>query len=109
MYIKCTQCFVSEDRTIPKQNVYHKAYEEKFRNKVKDVHKTESQANRDTRHVGLILIFYDYTFGITRFGIEELTNDLDIVLLVETCKHDTQRVQGLRNYNIHSMYMGYID
>ena len=35
------------------------------------------------------------------FGIEELTNDLDTILLFETWEHDTQWIQGLGNYNVH--------
>ena len=36
-------------------------------------------------------------------GIEEFTDDSDITFLVETWEHDTQRIQGLRNYNVHSL------
>ena len=36
------------------------------------------------------------------FGIEEFTNDLDITL-VETWEHDTQRIQGLDNHDVHSL------
>ena len=33
----------------------------------------------------------------------EFTHDSDITLLVETWEHDTQRIQGLGNYNVHSL------
>jgi hypothetical protein len=36
VYLKGTQCFVSEDRTISQQNARRKAYEER-KNKAKDV------------------------------------------------------------------------
>ena len=39
VYLKGTQCFVSEDRTISQQNARRKAYEERLKNKVKDVPK----------------------------------------------------------------------
>ena len=38
-----------------------------------------------------------------RFGIEEFNNDSDITSLVETWEHDSQRNQGLGNYNVHSL------
>ena len=41
VYLKGTQCFVSEDRTISQQNARRKAYEEKLKNKAKDVPKDE--------------------------------------------------------------------
>ena len=41
--------------------------------------------------------------GFKGFGIEEFINDSDITLLVETWEHDTQRIQGLGNYNAHSL------
>ena len=37
VYLKGTQCFVSEDRTISQQNAFPKAYEKKLKNKAKDV------------------------------------------------------------------------
>ena len=37
------------------------------------------------------------------FGIEEFVDNSDITLLVESLEHDTQRIQGLRNYNVHSL------
>ena len=37
------------------------------------------------------------------FGIEEFTDDSDITLLIETWEHDTRRIQGLGNYNVHSL------
>ena len=39
VYLKGTQCFVSEDRTISQQNDRRKAYEERLKNKVKDLGK----------------------------------------------------------------------
>ena len=39
VYLKGTQCFVSEDCTISQQNSCRKAYEEKLKNKAKDVAK----------------------------------------------------------------------
>ena len=41
VYLKGAQCFVSEDRTISQQNARRKAYEEKLKNKAKDVPKDE--------------------------------------------------------------------
>ena len=41
VYLKGTQCFVSEDRAISQQNARRKAYEEKLKNKAKDVPKDE--------------------------------------------------------------------
>ena len=37
------------------------------------------------------------------FGIEEFTDDSDITLLIEIWEHDTQRIQGLKNYNVYSL------
>ena len=42
VYLKGMQCFVSEDRTISQQNACHKAYEERLKNRVKDVPKDEN-------------------------------------------------------------------
>ena len=39
VYLKGSQCFVSEDRTISQQNDRRKAYEERLKNKVKDLGK----------------------------------------------------------------------
>ena len=37
-------------------------------------------------------------------GIDEITkNDADIVLLAETWEHETQRINGLGIYNVHSL------
>ena len=49
VYLKGTQCFVSKDHTISPQNAHHKAYyEEKLKNKVKDVPKHKKVGkNRD--------------------------------------------------------------
>ena len=38
VYLKGTQCFVSEDRTTSQQKSRCKAYEENLKNKIKDVH-----------------------------------------------------------------------
>ena len=43
---------------------------------------------------------YQWNVG---FGIEDFTDDSDITLLVETWEHDTQRIQGLRNYKVHCL------
>ena len=43
---------------------------------------------------------YPWNAGL---GIEEFINDSDITLLAETWELDTQRIQGLRNYNVHSL------
>ena len=54
----------------------------------------------------LIHVFYDNVFGIPMecgIRIEELTNTLDIILLVKTWEHDAQRVEGLGNYSVHSL------
>ena len=37
VYLKGTQCFVSEDHTMSQENARHKAYEERLKNKVTDV------------------------------------------------------------------------
>ena len=42
VYLKGTHCFVSEDRTISQQNACRKAYEEKLKNKAKDVPKDKN-------------------------------------------------------------------
>mgnify|MGYP007105631341 CR=1 FL=1 len=41
VYLKGTQCFVSEDHVISQKSVCYKGYEEKWKNKVKDVAKHE--------------------------------------------------------------------
>ena len=41
-----------------------------------------------------------------RFGIEELINESDIILLVETWVHDIQRIQGLGELEYTFLNMG---
>ena len=69
--------------------------------------KTKRQANRDTLPMRLTHVFYDYAFGIAMdtHGMWDLAfiDDSDITLLVETWEIDTQRTQGLGNYNAHSL------
>ena len=36
-------------------------------------------------------------------SIEELSNDLDVILLLESWEHDTERIQCLENYNVHCL------
>jgi len=36
-------------------------------------------------------------------AIDELTDEADVMLLVETWEHDTQRINGLGKYNVHSL------
>ncbi|RYA45856.1 endonuclease/exonuclease/phosphatase family protein [Enterobacter cloacae complex sp. GF14B] len=43
---------------------------------------------------------YPWNAGV---GIDELTSKADVVLLVETWEHDTQRINGLEDYNVHSL------
>ena len=43
---------------------------------------------------------YPWNKGIK---IDELTNEADIILLVETWEHDAQRILGLDKYNVHSL------
>ena len=55
----------------------------------------------DTLPMGPIHVFHIYAFGIAmdtpRMSL------LAQKILLETWEHDTQRVQGLGNYNIHSL------
>lgn len=43
---------------------------------------------------------YPWNAGI---GIDELTNDSDIILLAETWEHEAQRIVGFDKYNVHSL------
>ncbi|MCO5564687.1 hypothetical protein L7F22_018354 [Adiantum nelumboides] len=78
VYLKGMSCFVYEDRTLMQQNARRKAYEERSKRFKEQSHEEKTLEKEAT----------------PCNNIDELTNDSDIILLVETWEHDAQRILG---------------